>query len=67
VLLELLLDDEELLLDEDDELLLDDVLLVEGVVLSFLQELANGAIKATPRAAIPPFKKSLRSIIFYLF
>ena len=59
LVVELLLE-EELLLLEDEVL---EVLLVEGVAVSFLQELARGAIKATPSAAIPPFKNALRSIV----
>jgi hypothetical protein len=53
-----------LLLLEDEVL---EALLVEGVAVSFLQELARGAMKATPSAAIPPFKNTLRSIVFVFY
>lgn len=64
VLVELLLLEEELLLLEEEVL---EVLLVEGVAVSFLQEPARGAMKATPSAAIPPFKNALRSIVIVFY
>ena len=65
LVVELLLLEEELLLLLEEEVL--EVLLVEGVAVSFLQELARGAMKATPSAAIPPFKNALRSIVIVFY